>query len=410
MTREGNNNEKRDKRPTSRRARPSAAAVTASPRLTAAGSMASAEEQPAAVEPAAAEAEAGGKGGKPAAAAPRAKPMPKPERATLDAELAKHAATQERHQARLAELDAQIKEKNASRKAVSGDAGSSSNRARLVELNAAFKARMVRACRACARARRRNAFAALCSPACRLGPDGPVAVALSLSALLQDEKNALREELTASDAARDRARDELKAARGALKFRTPEDVGAEIQRLEHLMSHTTMPLNEEKRLMTEIKALSKSRDEVKAHGDREAKLAGNQDARASLVERLRAKDAEITAVKADRTAVQAALAAVRAKEDAHVAGLPALHEERNKIWEALCAARDAGRKTRDAFKAQEDAWWSNERVWRTQQRDEKQKRRVPGAPRGRQSIALCTSSFLPGPARGFALVGTRTRR
>jgi hypothetical protein len=217
--------------------------------------------------------------------------------------------------------------------------------------------------------------------------------------VLQDEKNALREELAASDAARDRARDELKAARGALKFRTPEDVLAEIARLEHLLSHTTMPLNEEKRVMTQIKELGKSRDEVKAHGDRAAKLAGGEESRSELVARIRAKDAEITAVKAERTAVQGALAEVRAKEDAHVAGLPALHEERNKVWESLCAARDAGRKLREAFKAQEDAWWSNERLWRTQQREEKQKRCVPAARRGPAPIeAPPCAPLLPGPA------------
>jgi hypothetical protein len=147
--------------------------------------MASAEAEPAAVD-APVEAEAGGKG-KPSA--PRVKPMAKPERATLDAELAKHAAAQERHQARLAELDAQIKEKNASRKAVAGDAGSSSNRARLAELSAAFKARMVRACRVRARARARTRrLRPVCAARrrslffvpCRLGPDG---LSLSLYAV-----------------------------------------------------------------------------------------------------------------------------------------------------------------------------------------------------------------------------------
>ena len=195
-----------------------------------------------------------------------------------------------------------------------------------------------------------------------------------VASLPQDEKAALREELAASDAARDRARDELKAARGALKFRTAEEVGAEIARLEHLMAHTTMPLNEEKKLLTTIKELAKSRDEVKHFGDRSAKLAGGDEARKELVERIRAKDAEITAVRGERTALQATLQAARDKADAHVAGLPAMLEERNKTWEALRAARDAGRAARDAHQVLEDAWWANEKLWRNQQREEKQKR------------------------------------
>jgi hypothetical protein len=88
------------------------------------------------------------------APAARVKPLPKPDRAALDADLAKHVAAQEKLTAQLADLDAQIKEKNASRKAASGDAASAANRSRLAELNAAFKARMVRAPR---RLRRRLA-------------------------------------------------------------------------------------------------------------------------------------------------------------------------------------------------------------------------------------------------------------
>jgi uncharacterized coiled-coil DUF342 family protein len=200
---------------------------------------------------------------------------------------------------------------------------------------------------------------------------------VSSHACSQDEKATLREELTAMDAARERAREELKSARGALRFRTPEEIAQEVARLQHMLEHTTMPLNDEKKLLTQIKELSKSRDDVKAFGERSAKLVGSEDARKELVERTRAKDGEITAAKADKAAVQATLSAARAKEDVHAAGLPALHEERDKVWQAVRASRDAIRKLRDEHKAQEDVWWANEKLWRSQQREEKQKRCGP---------------------------------
>ena len=183
------------------------------------------------------------------------------------------------------------------------------------------------------------------------------------------------------DAARERAREELKAARGTLRFRTPEEIAMETARLQHTLEHTTLSLNDEKKLLTQIKELSKSRDDVKAFGERSAKLVGAEDARKELVERIRAKDAEITAAKADKAAVQATLSAARAKEDAHVAGLPALHEERDKVWQSVRSCRDAVRKLRDEHKAQEDVWWANEKLWRSQQREEKQKRCAEGRPR-----------------------------
>jgi hypothetical protein len=77
---------------------------------------------------------------------PRAKALPKPDRAVFDAELAKLQAAGEKATARLAVLDADIKEKNASRKASAGDSSTAASRARLAELNAVFKARMVRPC------------------------------------------------------------------------------------------------------------------------------------------------------------------------------------------------------------------------------------------------------------------------
>jgi hypothetical protein len=73
----------------------------------------------------------------------RVKALPKPDKAAHDAAVAALQATQERHVARLAVLDAQIKERNAARKAGAGE--KAGPRQQLQELSAAFKARVVRA-------------------------------------------------------------------------------------------------------------------------------------------------------------------------------------------------------------------------------------------------------------------------
>jgi hypothetical protein len=80
----------------------------------------------------------------------------------FDAELAKLQAATDKATARLAVLDAEIKEKNALRKASAGDSSTAASRARLAELNAVFKARMVRpfARAGCAR---RRALRTLCA-------------------------------------------------------------------------------------------------------------------------------------------------------------------------------------------------------------------------------------------------------
>jgi|APGre2960657444_1045066.scaffolds.fasta_scaffold00875_2 hypothetical protein len=77
----------------------------------------------------------------------RVKALPKPDREAFDAECARHVGAQEAHTARLAALDAQIKERNASRKTSASSSETGDSRARLAELNAAFKRALVR-CRA----------------------------------------------------------------------------------------------------------------------------------------------------------------------------------------------------------------------------------------------------------------------
>jgi hypothetical protein len=198
------------------------------------------------------------------------------------------------------------------------------------------------------------------------------------SGAFQEEKNALREALTAHDAARDKQREELKAARGTLRFRSEGEIDAECARLEATIAHSTMPLAEEKKLLLQIKELQKQKGDVAGVADRQAKLSDGDEGRKALVDRIKAKDGEVEAVKAQKNALQAQLQAQRSKEEALVGDLPALQAEREATWTALQAARAAQRQLRDQHKAAEDVWWANEKVWRQQQRDEKQKKCVVG--------------------------------
>lgn len=196
------------------------------------------------------------------------------------------------------------------------------------------------------------------------------------SGCFQEEKSALREALTAHDAARDKQREELKAARGTLRFRSEGEIDAECARLEAMIAHSTMPLAEEKKLLLQIKELQKQKGDVAGVADRQAKLNDGDEGRKALVDRIKAKDAEVEAVKAQKNALQAQLQAQRSKEEALVGDLPALQAEREATWTALQATRAAQRQLRDQHKAAEDVWWANEKVWRQQQRDEKQKKCV----------------------------------
>ena len=300
---------------------------------------------------------------------PRLVSAARPDKAASDAAFAALGATVEEHLTQLASLDAQIKEKTAARKAGAAPADLSTTKQRLAELHATFKAKVVRATAAGERA--------------------------PLSGPEQAERDALKEELAASDMARDRAREDVKAQRGALKFRSEAEVVAEVARLEYALSHTTMPLAEEKKLLLQIKELNKSKDAVKAVAEQQGKLGGDEAARRDLAGRVKAKDAEITAVGAERAGVSAALNELRAAEEAKgsVFRTDALRAERDAVWAALKAARTQQREARNAFKAANDAWWAREQEVRAQAEAERQKKCV----RLRARCALAARRAQPHP-------------
>jgi len=178
------------------------------------------------------------------------------------------------------------------------------------------------------------------------------------------------------------------------------DIEAEIARLEHDIAHTTMPLNDEKKLLTQIKELNKSKALVDVHAEKAGKLVGGEDVRKSLWDRLKEKETEISALYGERNALRDALTAFRAKEEAKTADVPALQEERAKVWDLLQAARTDARKHRDAHKAAEDAWWAHEKLLRVQLREEKQKKCAPGRTARPRAHAPPQVGGGPGGAQG----------
>ena len=67
--------------------------------------------------------------------------------------------------------------------------------------------------------------------------------------------------------------------------------------MEDAIAHTTMPLNEEKKMVTAIKDLGKSRETVREYQTSYSTLNGDDGTRKAVVDKLKAKDLEITALK-----------------------------------------------------------------------------------------------------------------
>mmetsp|Transcript_39559 Transcript_39559/g.63449 ORF Transcript_39559/g.63449 Transcript_39559/m.63449 type:complete len:585 (-) Transcript_39559:270-2024(-) len=252
----------------------------------------------------------------------------KPDRTELEATIVILQEACDVNQARIEELKRKIETKRDSRKTI--NAGTQGTRARITELNGSFTAHM-------------------------------------------DTRNAIRKELIAVDSIRERMKEQVLAMKQKLKFFTVEAIDREISKLEEHHAHTSMPLQEEKKIMTQLKDLSRSRETVREYNDAQAKISGEDGNRKAIIERIRAKDLEINAVKAEQQQYRATLDAVRSKEEKAGADIPQMQEERNASYEIIKAKRDEIRRLRTEFKATEDEYWTTEQLWRAYLKVEKQK-------------------------------------
>jgi uncharacterized coiled-coil DUF342 family protein len=189
----------------------------------------------------------------------------------------------------------------------------------------------------------------------------------------QDERNAIRKELMALDATRERLREQAGAMKSKLRFFSVDAVEKEIVRLEDAIAHTTVSLNEEKKMVAQIKDLGKSKELVRAYAEAQGKISGDDGSRKAVIDRLKAKDGEIDAVKAEQTSLRGELTATKKKEDKAVSDVPKLNDERNALYETIKANREKIRALRDAHKKKEDAYYERERLWRAYLKVEKQK-------------------------------------
>lgn len=204
---------------------------------------------------------------------------------------------------------------------------------------------------------------------------------------MQEEKNAIKGELAQSDAARDSMREQLRALRERLRFSRAEDIDAEIAKLEHRIAHTSMPLNEEKKLIVQIKELTKSRDDVDGVRLLTAKINEQEAVRKMISESIRQKDAEINQIKAEQVEQKQLLEAMRSKDQEELGDVPQLTEEKDRLYQQIKATRDNIQQLKAAFREKENEWWKTEKVVREQQREEKKKRCGSGPIIAWQSLA-----------------------
>lgn len=188
-------------------------------------------------------------------------------------------------------------------------------------------------------------------------------------------KNNYRSKLQAADTARDTLRTELKGMKDKLNFMSVKDIETEMTRIEDRMAHTTLSLDEEKRLVSQLAALKKSREVVKGFSARQEQLSADEESRKDTLEKMKAQDVILNEIKQREGALQKEMQAARSKEQTVNGDVPNLIAEREACIANIKQARGEIRKARDEFRELENAYYSAEREYREATKKEREERK-----------------------------------
>jgi uncharacterized coiled-coil DUF342 family protein len=189
-------------------------------------------------------------------------------------------------------------------------------------------------------------------------------------------KMAEREELTNSrDASRDRVNAMMnneKNMRAELKFSSVEAIDRQIRELEQRQSRTTMSLNDEKKLVKDIKALQLSKKTVAAVEELKVSIEREKSVRNALDISLNERNAELKILN-DRLTAQKAILDNLNKDAADKDAIPALRRTQNECREKISEKYQAIRDLRAEFKKAEDAYAAQLAEINARKREQRQK-------------------------------------
>ena len=161
-----------------------------------------------------------------------------------------------------------------------------------------------------------------------------------------------------------------------LNFVKAADIESEMKRIEERMAHTTLTLDEEKRLVSQLASLNKSRDVVKSFGTRQEQLSLDEEARKGIIDKIKAQDTILNEIKAREGVLQQQMQVAKTKEDSVTGDVPALIAEREACIATIKEIRGEIRTLRDGFRELENAYYSQQRELRDVIKKEREERRL----------------------------------
>ncbi|KAK0619907.1 hypothetical protein B0T14DRAFT_431864 [Immersiella caudata] len=166
---------------------------------------------------------------------------------------------------------------------------------------------------------------------------------------------------------------EQKASRGKVNFKSVEDVEREIKRLEELVDSGKLKLVDEKKTLTEVNNLKKSKKLFASFDEGQKKIDDIKAEIKAIKDSM--ENPESKALSERYNTLQAELDAIKAEQDEAYKGLSSLRDERSKLHAEQNEKFHAIKKLKDEFYTQKKAAVAYEREQREKARERQQAER-----------------------------------
>lgn len=192
---------------------------------------------------------------------------------------------------------------------------------------------------------------------------------------VQKQKQALRLQLEAASKTRDAARDATRELKSMIRFKDVEEIEAEIEKLEDEISHSSLSLNEERKVMDSIRQLKSSKGIVADYGSRMEALSADEQTCKEINAAIKSLDVEITNIRKEEDEYRTSMNAEKKKEEASGTDNQTLWNEKEKCREACKEAYEKIKDLRASFDQEWQEFKEKEKIWRAQQAIERARKR-----------------------------------
>jgi uncharacterized coiled-coil DUF342 family protein len=189
---------------------------------------------------------------------------------------------------------------------------------------------------------------------------------------LANERNAIYNSINEQEdlrKARNEKLTELKKAVGP--HNSIEEIDEAIKKKEYAQQTESLPLNQVKKLMAEIKDMQASKPRVKEVHEINEMLKRDKEVQNVLYAKLKEKSAEMNAMRDLERKQAEEVDRIRKKEEGNRSDVPSLMKERDECKKGIGATREEMKKLRDEFNAAKKVYFDAQRLlkrWQLQER------------------------------------------